>query len=453
MTTPILSVNSLPRFSSPANPFPVLNRHFGTRLASWVIAFAAIAALDLALPCVHAQDSTQPPTTQPASPRDQDSAAPLQPSFRSATPEINTFATTPVDPPGGIGTVGESQKEMQDLAEQKDTLDSELLYAKSKLDAARKRLDIESMVGHADAATKWQEEVNDWDARVKSLQGQLSQLNSEVQGVIQQMAPPPPEDTLILPGDNVEIFVTEDTSFNGHYQVRRGGYIILPAVGRIPIAGTTKSGAESAVAQALEATQLQHATVIVEKLEGNDVETGPVIFLSGEFRRPGQYHIPTGTKATVVNVILSCGGVTQNADLTRVRVMREVANKNVTEDVNVQRILDGNGLSSDLTLNDGDILVVPSGAQNVVFLTGSVARTGTQNIQPGSNLTCYTAILNSGGFGRFADLKKVYILRESPDGTKVRIPVNILAIQRGREPDPPLQGGDIIIVPEKFFSW
>jgi len=251
----------------------------------------------------------------------------------------------------------------------------------------------------------------------------------------------------------LEIFVVEDNSFNGRYQVRRGGYMILPAVGRIPVAGKTLSEAEGAVRTALESNQLQHATVMVEKVEGSDIETGPVIYLAGEFKNPRPYKIPPGTKATVVSVILSCGGVTDKADLSRVKVMRIVKNKNVVEEENVERILAGNGLSSDLTLNDGDVLMVPTGSANAIVVTGRVERPGTIPLKPGDKLSAYAAILECGGFSRFADRKKVYVLRPSPDGTKVKIPVDILAIDRGRAADIPLQGDDIVIVPEKFFSF
>jgi hypothetical protein len=40
-----------------------------------------------------------------------------------------------------------------------------------------------------------------------------------------------------------------------------------------------------------------------------------------------------------------------------------------------------------------------------------------------------------------------------PDGTKAKLPVNVVAIQRGEQPDVPLQSNDIIVVPEKFFSF
>jgi len=371
--------------------------------------------------------------------------------FRTEQPNIKT--DTDGLPNANANTVGESQQEMDDLSGQKQTLESELRYANAKLDEAQRRLDVESMAGHAAEADKWQQEVSDWQDRVKVLKNQLAGVDNEIQGAIQLTQPPAPENTLILPGDNLEVFVIEDASFNGRYQVRRGGYIILPAVGRIAVAGKTLPDAEGEVRKALEETQLQHATVMVEKVEGSDIETGPVIYLSGEFKNPRPFRIPAGTKATVVSVILSCGGYTDQADLTRVRVMRIVANKSVVEVVNVQQILDGNGLTSDLTLNDGDVLTIPAGSANVIFVTGRVEHPSSLPLKPGYKITAYAAILECGGFSRFADLKKVYVLRASPDGTKDRIPVNVDAIQHGRAADLPLEGNDIIIVPEKFFSF
>ena len=391
--------------------------------------------------------SAQAPAPQAQAPASDGSVA-----FRGQDPVLQSSVignTGPVD----ATTVGQSQEEMENLAEQKETLESELRYAKSKLEAARKRLDVESIAGHAEESDKWQQEVNDWQTRIKALQSQVAQVDGQVQGAIQQMHPPAAEDSLILPGDNLEVFVVEDASFNGRYQVRRGGYIILPAVGRIAIAGKTLPAAEAEVRKALEMTQLQHATVMVEKVEGSDIESGPVIYLAGEFKTPRPFSIPAGTRATVVSVILSCGGVTDKADLTRVKVMRVVANKSVVEEENVEKILEGSGLTSDLTLNSGDVLMIPAGSSNVIYITGRVVRPCSLPLRPGDRLSAYAAILQSGGFAAFADLKKVYVLRSSPDGTKVKIPVNVVAIQHGHAGDIPLLGNDIIIVPEKFFSF
>jgi protein involved in polysaccharide export with SLBB domain len=360
------------------------------------------------------------------------------PDFRGQQPEIDP-ASDPIDPggqpPGTVNgaAVGESQEE---------------------LDNANRALDVASSSGHAEEADSLEQQVKDWEGRVKDLEGRLAEVNNEVQGEIQQMQPPGPEESIIVPGDNVEVYVAEDTSFNGVYQVRRGGYIILPAVGRIFIAGKTNSEAEEEIKRNLEATQLQHATVTVEKQEGSGIETGPVVYLSGAFNRPGVYHIPTGTKASVISVIISSGGVTPDADETRVKLMRMVNQKPVVEVENVEEILAGGyQLPSDLTVTDGDIINIPTGSTNVIYVTGCVKHEGTLPFKPGDRLTAYAAILKSGGFARFADKKKVYVLRSLPDGTKVKIPVNILAIMDGKAPDIPLEGNDIIVVPEKWFSF
>jgi len=79
-------------------------------------------------------------------------------------------------------------------------------------------------------------------------------------------ATPGPKDTIIQIGDTLEVTVAEDRSFNGYYEVRRGGYFILPFVGRIDAAGLPLKEIEAKVSKALEDTQLPHATVKVDKL-------------------------------------------------------------------------------------------------------------------------------------------------------------------------------------------
>jgi protein involved in polysaccharide export with SLBB domain len=186
------------------------------------------------------------------------------------------------------------------------------------------------------------------------------------------------------------------------------------------------------------------------------VASGPVVYLEGEFKNPRPYRIPNKTKSTLISLILSCGGVTNKADLTAVRVMRMAANKGVVEEINVQKILDGegNGLASDITLNEGDVVVVPSIDSSVVYLTGRVRQQGAISLKRGEKMSVYDAILRRGGFARFADIKNVYVLRSPLDGgVKIRIPVNFSAIQKGRSPDILLEMNDIVVVPEKFFSF
>jgi len=77
------------------------------------------------------------------------------------------------------------------------------------------------------------------------------------------------KDTAILIGDVLEVSVAEDRTYNGCYEVRLGGYFILPFVGRIDAVNLTLKEIEANVSKALEATQLPRATVKVEKLGGS----------------------------------------------------------------------------------------------------------------------------------------------------------------------------------------
>ena len=342
------------------------------------------------------------------------------------------------------------QRQDIEAGEKKKTLEGELRYSKAKLAAAQKKVALQTAVNNTEEVEKAQIEVRDWETRIKDTEAQINEMEA-------QLAPPAPDaggtDDVILPGENLDLYVVEDSTFNGHYQVRRGGYVIIPQVGRVLVAGKKLAEAEAVIRKALESSQLQHATVMVEKLSGSDVTSGPVIFLGGELKNPRAFRIPPHTAQTLVSVILSSGGITDRGDLTRVRVMRVAANNGVVEEVNVQRILDGSGLGSDLALSDGDVVMVPAGSEHVVFLTGNVKRQGSQAMKPGDHLSVYNAILNAGGFSRFADTKKVYVLRSTEDGSKARIPVNIKEIQNGGQPDIPLQVNDVVVVPEKFFSF
>ena len=381
--------------------------------------------------------------------RAQEAKAPGKVAFKkSAVPRDTSEPAAPQR----SAAVRKSVNEVEDLTEKKQTLEGEARYAKAKLDAAQKQLAVQTAGGNLEAADRLNQEVKDWQARLDATRAQQAQVEKDLDDVSQsQQSAMTASNEVIVPGETLEVFVNEDPSFNGRYQVRRGGYIIMPQVGRIAVAGKTIPGAEAAVKRALQSSQLHHASVLIERVQGADIENGPLIYMHGEFLRNGEYHIPKNITPTLIKVILTVG-TTDKADLTRVRVMRIAANKGIVEEVNVLKILDGGGLTSDLTLDEGDVITIPAGPTSLVYVTGNVVRQGSFPLKAGEKLSAYGAILQNGGFARFADQNAVYVLRAVPDGSKVRLPVNVKDIKRGRRADVLLQSGDIIVVPEKFWS-
>lgn len=416
-------------------------------------AFVSAAAISV----LHAQDPATPPATPPAVPPAAPAAAPAADAakpvpFRAADAGL---ATDQASAPAAAAPAAAASS-VEDLLDRRDTLENELRSNRSRLETSRRRAEVLQSLGKTEDADRLKSDVQDIEARIRNAREQLTQVEEEINRTQQSGDPALTSgEEVILPGNNLELWVNEDTSFNGRYQVRRAGYVILPQVGRVQVAGKTIGQAEAAVRKALQATQLRRATVMIERFEGVTDEPGPMIYLSGEFNSPRPYRIPAGTAPTLVSVILSSGGVSERADLTRVKVMRMAANRSVVEEVNVKKILEGasGGLGNDVTLTEGDVVVVPSGSLNLVYVTGRVKKPGSYRVGENEKLTVYGAVLQSGGFDHFADLGDVHVLRAMPDGTKAKLPVSIKEVQKGRRPDVILQPNDIVVVPEKWFSW
>lgn len=380
-------------------------------------------------------------------------------NFRPPTAVLNTSETAIQ---ADKTTALRSPDPSEELMERRDSLEGEIKYGKAKIETARKRAQVLQSLGKSEEAERMSNEVKDWQARINNSREQLAQVEEEI-GKARKGNDAEPSlqlqsgEEVVLPGNNLEVWVNEDTSFNGRYQVRRGGYIILPQIGRVIVAGKTISQAENAVRKALQATQLKHASVMIERFEGVSDEPGPLIYLSGAFKNPRPFRIPAGTSPTLVSVLLSSGGWDDNADLTHVKVMRMAANRSIVEEVNIKKILEGNpnggALGNDLTLTEGDVIVIPSGTMNLIYVTGRVKKAGSYQVKEGEKLTAYGAILQSGGFDHFASKGEVHILRSMPDGTKAKLPCSVKDVEKGRRPDIVLQPNDIVVVPEKWFSW
>ena len=349
------------------------------------------------------------------------------------------------------------QKELSRLGEQKTLLQKELALANSKLSDINAKITASTNLGKPDEIDKWKRDAEAWEIRKKNAETEIAKIEASTGDMIRSLqksmlGAEGNGSDLILPGESLEIMVMEDDSMNSVYQVRRGGYIIMPRVGRISVAGKDLQSAEKAIKEKLQESQIKEATVMVERSQGTDAINGPVIYLAGEFNHPGTWKIPPGVVPTTVTTILRSGGVTSAADLTKVRVLRLVSGQGQVEEVNVQAILDGTGLSSDLTLNSGDIIMIPAFA-NVVYVTGNVVKPGALKLLPDDELTAYSAILRCGGFSRFAKRSDVHVLRDRGNGAKQMIPVNIKELDNGIGSDVVLESKDIVVVPEKFFSF
>jgi polysaccharide export outer membrane protein len=267
----------------------------------------------------------------------------------------------------------------------------------------------------------------------------------------------------INPGDTVEVSVLEDPSTGGTFLVNTSGAIDLPGIGTVQILGQSEAGAADLIRQKLEGAVLVTATVAVRHIpqlretriglsSPPAAEVYSIIYLAGEFITPGPLRIPADVSPTLLQTIIRSGGITPSGDLTRVKLLRIGGEVSAMEEINVAGILSGQMPPNDVALAPNDIIVIPLFAP-VVYVTGNVERAGTLRLFQDETLTAYAAILRAGGFSRFANLRKCYVVRDLGNGEKMQIPVNVREVQKGKFPDVILQGKDIVVVPERFFSF
>jgi polysaccharide biosynthesis/export protein len=81
-----------------------------------------------------------------------------------------------------------------------------------------------------------------------------------------------------------------------------------------------------------------------------------------------------------------------------------------------------------------------------IYLLGEVARAGAYTMLP--NMTVLQALSNAGGFSQYANLKKIYVLREE-NGKQQKLPFNYKDVISGKRPEQniELKPGDTIVVP------
>lgn len=210
-----------------------------------------------------------------------------------------------------------------------------------------------------------------------------------------------------------------------------------------------------------EATQLSAANFAAD-------QTQPVsIAVVGEVARPGSHIIKsdeTGTIPTVTRAIQVAGGITQLADIRQVqvrRITREGSEKTIN--INLWDLLQSGDLRQDVTLQQGDTIVIPtalalnpeeatelaaasfSPSEITVNIVGEVIKPGAVQVPPNTPLN--QALLAAGGFNTRARKRTVELVRLNPNGTVSKRSVEV-DFKNGinEQNNPTLRPNDVVIV-------
>ncbi|MEH2065413.1 MAG: SLBB domain-containing protein [Nostoc sp.] len=296
-------------------------------------------------------------------------------------------------------------------------------------------------------------------------------------------------------GDLIRVNVFEVPEYTGEYQVPPGGAINLPLIGSVSVLGLTTEQASDEIARRY-ARFLKRPLISVNLLSPRPIN----IFVAGEVTRPGAYTLSLSGGAgnnpgvqypTVLAALTTAQGVTLAADVTQVQLRRKIGpSSEQTVTVNLKELIQTGRLSQDITLRDGDTIVVPTAtnfnvaeSRNIfaanfaasqttprtVTIIGEVNRPGSYLVTPGNTdaqaqagattnsgtasptgLPNVTRVIQlAGGITGQADVRNLRLRRPTRNGSEQAIDINLWQLLQSGDANQDIivQDGDTIVIP------
>jgi polysaccharide biosynthesis/export protein len=163
----------------------------------------------------------------------------------------------------------------------------------------------------------------------------------------------------IRPGDEIEILVWEQPSFNTLTTVSRLGTIAIPLVGEVSVTGYTQEELKRVLENKLM-EYIRGDLNLTVSIRNTDTM---IVSIIGMVDRPDNYSVADQT--SIFRLIATAGGHTELADLSKVKLYRQASPENYMK-LNLLEYLDSGQMNSTtLIVRPGDIVYIPK-KENVV---------------------------------------------------------------------------------------
>lgn len=305
-------------------------------------------------------------------------------------------------------------------------------------------------------------------------------------------------------GDVISLDVFDVPEYSKVYQVLIDGTINLPLINKISVAGLTLSETQTLITQIYSQRKLLTDPILAVNL----VVPRPIsVAIIGDVRNPGSYVIPFKTGGTdsgsvsalefprLIDALQIAEGINASADETSIQVIRAYKGEEISFILNLQQFLNEGDLNQNLTLRDGDRILVPTAESmditriknratanfsanlNVpiqISIIGEINRPGpyildgtevrSENLNDQLQFddttvqtekfarfsTTTTAIRSAGGLTGRADIRNIEIHRTFASGKEQLITVNLWELLQTGDlnEDALLEDGDVIVVPK-----
>jgi polysaccharide export outer membrane protein len=245
--------------------------------------------------------------------------------------------------------------------------------------------------------------------------------------------------------DLLEISVFDVEELDQTVRVADDGSITMPLLGRLLVAGISKTQLEELIARLLEDRYVRspQVTVFVKEYESKRIA------VSGAVKRPGAYEM-LGRK-TLLEMISLAGGL--DADPGKQIIIFRRGEGGVTKrlSVDLEELVFRADPELNLVLEAGDIIYIPALQKVRIFVSGAVKNPDLYEIPRDEPVTVLKAVTMAGGTTDRAAEKRVQVIRVAPNGERISLVVNLRKVKQGKVEDPILKKDDIVLVPESFF--
>jgi polysaccharide export outer membrane protein len=246
-------------------------------------------------------------------------------------------------------------------------------------------------------------------------------------------------DTVIAPGDVLDVQVFGEQTLTQQLTVARDGSITMPLVGRVVLQGKSTTEAARVIAVGLE-RYVRHPLVQV----GIKSEGQYNVLVLGNVKTPGRYTVQAGSRVT--DAIAAAGGIGPvNGALPTARV----SVGETTRQVPLEALLRHGDLAQNVPLSDGAAVYVPAPATIKVRVLGAVDKPGEIEVNEGDRLA--VAVAKAGNsVNANADLNHIKVTRNAGDGQPHVSEVNLYkSLSEGDfKSDLVLAPNDTIYVPQ-----
>ncbi|WP_224981897.1 polysaccharide biosynthesis/export family protein [Geomonas agri] len=245
-------------------------------------------------------------------------------------------------------------------------------------------------------------------------------------------------DYVIGEGDSLDISVWGVKELNFPVKVRPDGKITVPGLGEVVASGATPSQLQTLLGGRLkELVKNPIVTVTVREI------TNSKVYVFGSGVKAAVYDLSRRT--TVLQLLCTLPEV-KTADLRNAYLLRD--GKKVKTDLH--RLFIQGDTAQDLLLESNDALFIPLLQDRSIYVMGAV--NAPKAIEYREGMKVMEAILEAGGFTRFADQNDVVVRRKEGDKAQaLEVKAKRLFKDGDLSQNIELKAGDYVMVKEAFF--